>query len=218
MGWEWRCFVPLPTPLTLPDTAAAPVEEREDRYLLTPSAAIGIKLRGEQGGLEVKHRSEAKARGAEKWKKTRLGKQGDAQVAALAVAEEHLREQAAEAGASGGGTAAAGGQACAGHWVSVQKRRQQDYTSGWPTQLVVEQTHLRLQLHQSTAAGGAPQGPAVEYLSFAVEGGGASALYEGVGHWLGVASKGGGGPEAKQAWRASASPPPPPPPPPAPLF
>ena len=69
MGWEWRCFVPEPTDLVVPEVAGRIPEERTDHYLLVGSSAVGIKLRGAGGELEVKALKDKKARGAEKWKK-----------------------------------------------------------------------------------------------------------------------------------------------------
>ena len=68
MGWEWRCFVPVPTDLAIPEAAGRSTQQRTDHYLLVASSAVGIKLRG-GGELEVKVLKDKKARRAEKWKK-----------------------------------------------------------------------------------------------------------------------------------------------------
>ena len=46
MGWEWRCFVPLPTRIDISDGSDNGVEQRTDEYLLVPSDEVGVKLRG----------------------------------------------------------------------------------------------------------------------------------------------------------------------------
>jgi hypothetical protein len=43
MGWEWRCFVPLPTHVSA--AVEGPVEERTDEYLLIESEAVGVSAR-----------------------------------------------------------------------------------------------------------------------------------------------------------------------------
>jgi hypothetical protein len=109
-----------------------------------PLVARQVKLRG-GGGLEIKQRKQVKARGAEQWKKTRLGGvDGDGEAAA----EEWWRS-CEEAGA---GTEVAGGEKLC--WVTVHKRRVQECLSSLPApseeggrielgaQLVVEQTDM----------------------------------------------------------------------------
>ena len=181
-GWEWRCFVPAPSVLELPDAVAGcrRAEERTDEYLLVPSDAVGIKLRG--GGrarLEVKERKELKARGAEKWGKCSAEKRGDAEAAAVSAADEFMAR-------AGAWQPVPEGAAVAPLWVSVRKRRRQARARTWPSQLVVEQTDIELQLREGTAAGGSFIGKPLRYRSFAVEGGAARQLYEGVSCWLGV--------------------------------
>ena len=61
VGWEWRCFVPSDTTLTIPEASGAEVKTRKDQYLLVGSDRIGIKVRG-GGGLEVKECQEKKQR------------------------------------------------------------------------------------------------------------------------------------------------------------
>ena len=190
MGWEWRCFVPCPTELELPETSGAEEEVRTDRYLLVASSAVGIKLRG-GGGLEVKARKEEKQRGAQKWKKALVDKQGDPEEAALEQADLHSASAVAAAeDTPGGGASAELAEAhrtsnC--HWVSVQKRRQQAWL---PDGTCGEQTMLALQLHQSYASGAAAVGEAIHYRTFAFEGAPPPSLYGGVERWRGVSSRG----------------------------
>ena len=89
MGWEWRCFVPLPTTVELREATTGgdgkpvDIEARTDHYLLVASTAVGIKLRGGRG-LEVKTLKDDKQRGAQKWKKPVISYQEDPQEGALA--------------------------------------------------------------------------------------------------------------------------------------
>ena len=189
MGWEWRCFVPGPSDLQLPDALSrGPAEERTDEYLLLRSPAVGIKIRGGGGGgVEVKTRTDVKTRMAEKWTKVVQACGDDVEVAAVAAAEGYglWMQPEPEVVAPGAVELSASEQAQA-LWVSVSKQRHQAYTETWPVRLVVEQTDLRLQLREGAAKGAVPIGAPLFYRSFAVEQGRAAELYAGVSHWLGL--------------------------------
>ena len=109
MGWEWRCFLPLPSAVEVREVTVdergepAPMESRTDHYLLVASAAVGIKLRG-GSGLEVKKLKDEKQRGALKWKKNVVGEQADPEAGALAEADAFFASAAVES--QGGGQAA----------------------------------------------------------------------------------------------------------------
>lgn len=212
MGWEWRCFVPLPSALELSEATAdaegEAVEDRTDHYLLVASAAVGIKQRG-GGGLEVKTLKQLKRRGAEKWKKANADPAstqaipqldfrgmplsdrdgsypqpdgGNPQAAALEQADLHFAALAAD-GEPVESENAAAHRASGSHWVSVAKQRQRCWG---PEGVSFEQTTVALQLHSPEAAGGAPIGEPLQYRSFAMEEGPPKQLYAAAERWLEV--------------------------------
>jgi hypothetical protein len=203
MGWEWRCFLPLPSAVEVREVTVdergepAPMESRTDHYLLVASAAVGIKLRG-GSGLEVKKLKDEKQRGALKWKKNVVGEQADPEAGALAEADAFFASAAVES--QGGGQAAADPALASAHhtsgchWVSVQKQRQQAWLSWAVGGVCVEQATLSLQLHESQAAGGAAVGEPLHYRTIAVEGAPPPQLYAAVERWLGLPE---GGDKAK---------------------
>jgi hypothetical protein len=188
MGWEWRCFVPLPTAVELSDatTAGGTVETRTDHYLLVASTALGIKLRG-GCGLEVKTLKQEKQRGAQKWKKEQVGEQDDPDEGALAQADSYFASGTAEDHLQGGAATvnpARAHRTSGCYWVSVQKQRQQ----GWLglSGVCAEQTTIALQLHRSFRSGGDPVGEPLHYRTFAFERAAPTDLYGAAERWLGV--------------------------------
>jgi hypothetical protein len=193
MGWEWRCFVPLPTSVELTDatTGGTEVESRTDRYLLVASTALGIKLRG-GCGLEVKTLGHNKTRGAQKWEKVIVGEQDDPDEGALTQADSFFASAAAKEQLQGAAIDAQTATPARAHrdsgcyWVSVQKQRQQARLG--LGRVWVEQTTLALQLHRSFASGGDPVGEPLHYRTFAFEGAPPKELYGAIERWLGVCS------------------------------
>ena len=200
MGWEWRCFVPLPTAVELREATTGgdgnpvDIEARTDHYLLVASTAVGVKLRGGRG-LEVKSLKDGKQRGAQKWKKEVIGDQEDPQEGALAQADSFFDSAATKESLRDGAGAqtadlARAHRTCGCYWVSVQKQRQQAWLDFGDTRVAGEQTALVLQLHRSLGSGGDPVGKPIHYRTFAFEGAPAPDLYLAVERWLGLPSAG----------------------------
>jgi hypothetical protein len=185
MGWEWRCFAPLPVSPdacgSLPPLVHSPCDQgcecRDDDYLILPYPETGIKLRGSTSSaprLELKTRTAVRSRGAERWSKVVFGPNCEPDPLRLAK-DVHST-------------------AFPHTWARISKLRS---CARLESGVTVEQTDVVVQRYSGMARRGELQpdtliGRPFRYRSWAFEGADPETLGKSVGQWLGLQWRGDG--------------------------